>query len=603
MEVRVQPMTQKERDRRRAYLKKRRQQEIRRKIICFVVLVVGISLGVFCVKKFGSSKDRASLDKYYGIKSENQLAIIIDNEVVGAKGLLEGNTPYIEYTVVRDYLNERFYVDMKENLLLYTLPQGTVEAEVGSREYTLQKEVKTKDYPILRMDGEAAYIALSFVQEYTNLDFSLYENPNRVMIVSKWGETNVSTVKRDTQVRIAGSNKSKILADIAMKDEVTVIESKGKWKKVCTEDGFVGYVKSSCLKKAKVKTLSRNFNEQIYPNISRDYTINMAWHVVDSSSAGASVLEAIANTQGLTTISPTWFTVKDVNGNLRSYASSKYVNYAHQVNMEVWAMLRDIDGGIGTQEETYQLLSGTTNRKRLISQVMSEVLKNDIDGINVGFENISKECGEHYLQFLRELSVKCRQNEIVLSVNNPVSSSDSEQYHLEEQGKVVDYVIIKGYDEYHKDSYESGPVASLSFVENGIKNALKVVPKQKLINAVSFYAKLWKEVPKTEEELKAQEGTEEGKYLFHVTCLNYGMDKLYIPIANGGGRVSFDEKTGLNYAEWEADGATYKMWLEDEHSMEAKLELMKEYDLAGISAWRLGFEKSSVWELILKYVN
>ena len=140
-------------------------------------------------------------------------------------------------------------------------------------------------------------------------------------------------------------------------------------------------------------------------------------------------------------------------------------------------------------------------------------------------------------------------------------------------------------------------------MENGIKNALKLVPKKKLINAVAFYSKLWKEVPKTEEELKAQEGTEEGKYLFHVTSLNYGMDKIYIPITNGGGNVSFDEKTGLNYAEWKADGATYKMWLEDEHSMEAKLKLMKEYGLAGISAWRLGFEKSSVWELILKYVN
>lgn len=603
MEDKAQPMTQQDRDRRNAYLRKRRKQEIRRKIISFVVLIAGISLGVLCVKIFGSSKERANLDKYYGIESENQLAIIIDNKVIGAKGMMSDSTPYIEYTVVRDYLNERFYVDMKENLLLYTLPQGTLEAEVGSKEYTLQKEVKQKGYPILKIEGDTAYIALRFVQEYTNMDFSLYKNPNRAMIVSEWGETTVSTVKRDTQVRIAQDHKSKILTEVSMKDEVTVIESKGDWKKVRTKDGFVGYVKSNCLKKERVEFLSSAFKEQIYPNISKDYTINMAWHPVDTSNASTSILETIANTQGLTTISPTWFALKDTKGNIRSYASSKYVNYAHQVNMEVWAMLRDIEGGIGSAEETYQVLSSTANRKRLISQLMAEVLKNDIDGINVGFENISKECGEHYLQFLRELSVKCRQNEIVLSVNSPVPSTGKDQYNLKEQGKVVDYVIIKGYDEYHKESYESGPVASLPFVEQGIKDALKVVPKKKLINAVAFYAKLWKEVPKTEEELKAQEGTEEGKYLFHVTCLNYGMGKLYIPIANGGGKVSFDERTGLNYAEWKSGGATYKMWLEDEHSLEAKLKFMDEYDLAGISAWRLGFEKSGVWDLILKYVN
>ena len=603
MEVKTQPMTQQERDRRKAHLRKRRQQEVRRKIISFVILVVGISVGALCVKIFGSSKERANLDKYYGIESENQLAIIIDNEVIGAKGIISDNTPYIEYTVVRDCLNERFYVDMKENLLLYTLPQGTLEAEVGSKEYTLQKEVKKKEYPILKMEGDIAYIALRFVQEYTNMDFTLYKNPNRVMIVSRWGETTVSTVKRNTQVRVAQNHKSKILTDVAMKDEVTVIESNGEWKKVRTKDGFVGYIKSNCLKKERVEFISRGFKEQIYQNISKDYTINMAWHPVDTSNASASILETIASTQGLTTISPTWFALKDVKGNIRSYASSKYVNYAHQVNMEVWAMLRDIDAGIDSPEETYQVLSSTTNRKRLISQLMSEVLKNDIDGINVGFENISEECGEHYLQFLRELSVKCRQNEIVLSVNSPVPSTGKTQYNLEEQGKVVDYVIIKGYDEYHKDSYESGPVASLPFVEQGIKDALKVVPKKKLINAVAFYAKLWTEIPKTEEELKAQEGTEEGKYPFHVTCVNYGMGKLYIPIANGGGKVVFDEKTGLNYAEWESGGATYKMWLEDEHSLEEKLKFIDEYDLAGISAWRLGFEKSGVWELILKYVN
>ena len=160
-----------------------------------------------------------------------------------------------------------------------------------------------------------------------------------------------------------------------------------------------------------------------------------------------------------------------------------------------------------------------------------------------------------------------------------------------------------GYDEHHSESYESGPVASLSYVETGIQNALKVVPSEKLINAVPFYTRLWKEVPKTEEELKEEEGTEAAKYSVKVTSEVYRMKTALTPIEKAGAEIIIDPKTGHNYAEWQADGATYKIWLEDETALEAKLKLMKSYKLAGVSAWKLENEKAEVWDLILKYVN
>lgn len=583
--------------------KKRRQRNLTIRVILLFVIIIGVIGGTFFVKRYGPTKERADLKEYYGIEHEDQLAIVIDNKVVGNQGILIDGKPYVEYAVVRDYLNKRFYLDRNENILLYTLPEGTIKVDVGSTEYMLQKQRQNEGYVIMKMNGDMTYISLEFVQKYTNMEFRTYQEPDRVVIDREWGEKKLATVKKDTQVRYRGGVKSPILGEISRKDVVTVIENEGDWKKVRTKDGFIGYVKKSCLKNERVETVSRAFEEQIYPNISKNYTINLAWHVVTNKTANNYVLETIANTRELTTLSPTWFTVADTDGNIRSLASEKYVNYAHQSDIEVWALVRDFDGGISSYEESYELLSHTSSRENLINQLMAEVLKNDIDGINLDFEKISPECGEHYIQFVRELSLKCRQNDIILSIDNYVPKPYNSHYDLEEQGIMADYVVIMGYDEHYSGSYESGPVASLSFAKQGIEDTLKVVPKEKVISGVPFFTRLWKEVPKTESELAAQEGTEAAEYPMKVTSTAYGMSAAEDVIANAGAEIVVDETTGQNYAEWTEGNATYKIWLEDETALERKLELIKQYDLAGNAAWRLGFEKTSTWDLILKYVN
>lgn len=591
------------RKRRNGASRRRRKRNLAFKMSILVLIVIGIVGGAFLLKRYSPSKEKADLKKYYGIEQDNQVAVIIDNQILEAKAAMFDGKPYLEYSLVRDYLNDRFYWDSNENILLYTLPEGTIRADVGSNEYTLQKEKKSEDYTIIKTEGSTAYIALDFVQKYTNIEFKTYEDPQRVMIISDWGKIRTATVKKDTQVRYRGGVKSPYLTEVSKKDKVTVIENEGDWKKVRTEDGYIGYIKKNCLKNEKEETISREFEEQVYTNISKDYTINMAWHVVTNQSANEKVLQTIADTKGLTTISPTWFTIADTDGNINSLASSQYVNYAHQSNIEVWALVRDFDGGIGSYEESYEVLSHTSKRENLVNQLIAEALQTGIDGINVDFEEISAECGEHYIQFIRELSVKCRQNGLVLSVDNYVPKTYNAHYHIEEQGKVADYVIIMGYDEHYSGSYESGSVASLNFVKEGIEATLNAVPKEKVINAVPFFTRLWKEVPKTEEELAEEAGTEAAEYSVKVTSEALGMEAAEQAIADAGAQTTVDEATKQNYAQWEADGATYKIWLEDETALEEKLKLMKEYKLAGTAAWRLGFEKSSVWELILKYVN
>lgn len=597
------------RPRRKSHRARRRRRNLIIRMLLLAVAVIAAVGGVFIWHRYGPSKEKADLEEYYGLENEDELAVVVDNTVIRDD---TGDTPvgkmidgqaYIEYSVVRHYINERFYWDPNENVMLYTLPNGNVTVAVGSKEYTEINEKKSEDYAILKADGRTAYIALPFIQQYTNMEYGVYTKPDRAVITSTWGEIETAALKRDTEVRYQGGVKSPVLTEVKKSDKVVILGDEDDWKKVCTTDGFVGYVKTSALRKSTKETISREFLEPEYSNISVNHTINMAWHNVEHSDANNYVLETIAGTKGLTTLAPTWFSIADVEGNLTSLASSDYVNYAHQSNLEVWAVLRDFHGGISSYDETYQVLSYTSKREKLINQVIAAALQSGIDGINLDFELISTECGEHYVQFVRELSVKCRQNGLVFSIDNYVPQPYNEHYNLKEQGIVADYVVIMGYDEHTEGSYEAGSVASYPYVQQGIQDALKDVPSEKLVAGIPLYTRLWFETPKTQEELAQEEGTEAANYANKVSSSAMGMDEAAETLSEAGVQAEWDENTKQNFAQWDADGGTYKIWLEDADSLEEKLKLIKSEKLAGVASWKLGWENSSVWDLILQYVN
>ena len=599
--------------------KSRRAKRQRRNMVLRILIAAALIIAAAGIAaawyRYGSSNERADLEQYYGLEAGDEFAVVINNEVVRAESGTGDGQPapvpgriidgeyYIEYSVVRDRINKRFYWDPNERVMLYTLPGGNVTVQADSSEYTEISESKSEEYVILKTEGSTAYIALPFIQAYTNMEYSVYDTPNRAVITSEWGEIETALIRHAAQVRYRGGVKSPILKDVSKSDKVTVLEDEDDWMKVATEDGIIGYVKTNALKDRKTETISREFEEPVYTNISEDYTINLAWHNVSNADANNYVQQMLAQTKGLTTIAPTWFSIADTEGNMSSLGSADYVSYAHQSGLEVWAVLRDFHGGINSYDETCEVLSYTSKRTRLIDQAVTAARELGVDGINLDFELISTQCGEHYVQFVRELSVSCRQNGLVFSVDNYVPQPYNEHYDLEEQGTVADYVIIMGYDEHTDSSYEAGSVASLGYVKQGIEDALKKVPETKLIAAVPFYTRLWFETPKTEEELAAEAGTEAASYPDKISSEALGMDEAQEAVANAGAQAQWDENTSQNYAEWEADGGTYKIWLEDNQSLEEKLKVISANDLAGVAEWRLGWENASVWDLILQYIN
>lgn len=579
------PRRRNQESRRRKELAMRRQIRRRKKrrkrilILLLLLLVIMIAAGILLWIRYGPSNEEADKNEYFGITDTNQVGLAIDNQIPDVKSMKEGSEIYLDFDSVHDYVNQRFYWDSNENRLLYTLPDRTLSIPAGATEFESGDGTQTRDYEIVKVENDTVYLALDFVKEYTDMSLDVYENPDRAVIVTN-EEENHAQVSKDTEVRILGGVKSPILTEISKSDDVVVIEEAGSWMKVRTADGYIGYVKSNTLGKAEKQTRESEYEEPEYTNIQKDYKINLAWHQVTSQAANENVASVIAGTTGLTTISPTWFSIQDTNGNITSLASSAYVDTAHQAGLEVWGLVDNFTN----QVDTLAVLSNTQSRANMISQLITEALNSGLDGINVDFEQITEEMSDHYIQFIRELSVECRKKQLVLSVDNYVPGFTS-HYNRKEQGIVADYVIIMGYDEHFSGSEEAGSVASIDFVREGITETLKEVPKEKVINGLPFFTRLW---------IESANG---------LTSQAIGMQEAETAVANAGVTASWDEETQQNYAEWTADGNTYKIWLEDEQSLEAKLKVMQEYDLAGAAAWKLGFEKSGIWELISQYVN
>ena len=555
--------------------------------VIFLVLAAGVILGgKMLYDKYSPSKEMADLGEYFQLAGEQDMAVIMNDEILEDKARLIDGRVYLHVETVYQYLDERYYWDSKENLYLYALPTELVSVSVGSSEYTVGRASQSADHVILRTDGSDAYVSLDFLKNYTNFTYQYWEEPNRVFIVNEFGSRDAVTAQVNAPVRYKAGIKSPVLVNV---EKGTVLykleepEEIDEWTRVLTPDGYIGYIRDGKISGVTQAAIEEpEFTEPEYTSISKDYKINLSWHQVTNQDANGQLLNRIANTKGLTTISPTWFSISDTDGNISSLASQSYVDYAHQQGLEVWALVDNFKEGVST----YETLSKTSSRQRLVNQLIAAAIQYGLDGINVDFEMITEDCGRAYIEFIRELSIMCRINGIVLSVDNYVPTASSDHYSRDEQGIFADYVIIMGYDEHYAGSEEAGSVASYGFVESGIQRTLEEVPAEKVINAVPFYTRFWK----TDGD-------------GNVSSEALGMDGADERLANNGVEAAWDEETRQYYGEFEYEGSTYQIWLEEEQSIEEKMTLIREYGLAGVASWRLGYERSSIWDVILKYVN
>ncbi|MBR6303586.1 MAG: chitinase [Lachnospiraceae bacterium] len=557
--------------------------------IVAIVLVLAIGFGKQLFEEYSYSKEEADLSEYFGL-SDGEMAIVLQNDTLVSKAIKEGEEVYIPLDTVNEKIGEGFYYDPSYNsgTLMFTTADGTYETAPGSSACTLEGIEENLGYVASTVKDGELYVSTKYISRFMQASFEVYDK--HIRVATTGGDFDAREVSSDTQIRVEGDKASPFIREVKEGETVELVEAMDEWSRVVTSDGFTGFIENKRLKDAG----AGSYEAALAPDISETAfnllgeRVVLGFNSIAGLSGNDTVYGALDEAKGMNVIAPTWFSVTGGDGSIRNLGSSSYVQTAHSNGVKVWAVADDFNYRNESGDTSFNdldFLSNTVSRRNLENNLVNACVALGVDGLNIDFEKLYTECGVHYAQFIKELSVLTHKNGLVLSTDNYVPFSYNEFYRLDVQGGFVDYVLIMGYDEHYHGSGDIGSVASFDYVCSGMDKTMQYVAPERIINAVPFYTIVWKDEGSTISD----------SYLTLVNQAEY--------ISKYNISYEWDEATCQNYAEWKSGTTTYHVWFEDSESLTAKLNAMNTRNIGGVGVWRIGYGTPEVWNLIGMYKN
>ena len=544
---------------------------------CFILLFTGAGL-FYYVKKYMPTKARADLNSYFSVSGDNvELYLNHEKQVedsVLTLGRMQDGEVYLPYGFVVKQLNIRFYYDDDEKTLRYALPDSVEIYQPGEK----GKDGKLPYF----VDGKNIFLSLSLIQSHTALEVENFTDTEhkRVFLYNAFGKEKQATLTAKEAVRVQGGVKSPILTDMEKGDKVLVLEKMEKWSKVETKDGFIGYLRNSRLGDEVEIEKSSDFLAPVYSHKSMGEGVHptLAFHQITTREANNTLDTLLPNAAEANIVAPTWYVLSDNAGNFISYSDANYVAKAHAAGKKVFATLNNFDAG---KIDTKALFSAAKHRSALIENLVKDLKEKQVDGINVDIELLPESAARDYLEFMRELSIACRTEELFLSVDCYVPYSYNAYYNIKELGEICDYVVIMCYDEHYAGSEEAGSVSSLSYVERGIDESAAKMDKNRVIIALPFYTRVW--ITDANGKLRSE--------ALSITKAKEWITEKNVPL-------EWKEDIGQYYGVIQDGNEKKEIWMEDEKSMEAKMSLLREKGIQAVAAWKLGQEPQGFWSIL-----
>lgn len=553
------------------------------KLFSLVFTVFILVVVIICAKIYMPNFNNISFNEIIPVFKKDEIGVIYEDKAVllESPAVIYEDEPLLPVTFIKQYIDKYIMWDENEKILTITTADKVIRMKSEEMKAYINDNPIDINIPVKIYD-DVPYMYLGQFKDLYCLDIR-YEDNTKLIVIDRSDEDRVmAKINRNrSRVRQSKTIKSPTIVKLLKNKEVIVYKKYDRWSYVRTEKGILGYIKNSRLYDEytiKGKEINKEVDNQAEVK-KIDGNISLLWRQVFNKSSNPKSKD-LKKIDGLDIISPTWFKIINEKGDLLNKADINYANWIKENGYQNWALVAN---SFGDGKLTHKVLSNTTSRKRIIEQLMVFAAIYKLDGINIDFESLEPRTGPYYLQFLRELAPYMKKEKLVLSVDMYVPSNYTKFYNREEVAKVVDYICVMTYDEHWSTCPVSGSVSSLPFVDNGIKGTIEQnVPSNKILMGIPFYMRLWKE--------------KDGKLADRPRAI--GMETAKQIIIENEVNMVWLEEVGQYYGEYKKDGYTYKIWIENQESINRKLDIVDKYNLAGIACWKQGMEEESIWEII-----
>lgn len=540
-----------------------------KKLFMGLLLIVVLAAGAFLfVENRGTSKISTKYDKFNFLTE--------DKDIDKDDFCIEDGMIYLSLDYIKEYLDKGIEYDestgevkINNNHANKILKLNEYEAKFNSGTIDLRA-------PVIEKNGKIMLPIEAFIYDY---DVRLrYNKDIRLLLLDyRDKEYDLTKTTSETLLRESASKRSPIIKKLPKGEELYVYEEKGKFYKVRMPEGYAGYVLKKDLdenfEKVSLKSTSKNTSDGPI-NLTWDYTY--AEHSEDK-------INQIKDIKGLDVIIPTWFSIRNGNGDMIDRGNQNYIKKYKDLGIDVWAYLdNSFDPNI-----THEALSNENTRKKVINKTLELCKKYGMKGINIDFEHTKIDDRDYITDFVREFRQSAGDDFIITVDVTPQISADvtKEPYDRKALAEIADYMVVMAYDQHWGSSEKAGSVAQYKWVEGSVNVLFRNIPNKKMILGVPLYTRIWKEAG--------------GK----VTSKTISMDEVARIIAAKGLKPVWDKESQQNYIEYQENNADYKIWIEDANSLEKKVSLVNKYNLAGVGSWRLGFETPNIWDVISKELD
>ncbi|SMF62886.1 Predicted glycosyl hydrolase [Paenibacillus barengoltzii] len=521
--------------------------------------------------------------------------IFADGQLLSGTGIGSGDSLKLPLPVIQQIIDPTIRYEEDTKSVILTTPQKLVLLKADEKIAKINNKPKELRFAPEEKEG-VLYLPAHLLQDLYGAEVK-EDAASGVVLLYRAGEKILPAVvdsgssKKDSTVplRTGPSIHQPILADMPEETALRILETPDdKWYYVQLNNGYTGYVQRKDVVLGEEHAIPElKLELSAAKQKWQSKTVNMTWEAVYQVAPKPS---SIGKLPGINVVSPTWFSMVDGKGNVKSKADPAYVKWAHGQGMQVWGLFNNsFDPDL-----TSEALASFENRLTTILQMLHYAKLYDLDGINIDYENVYTKDGENLTQFMRELRPLAEEQGLIVSIDvTPKSNSEMWSAFLDRRAlaEVVDYLVLMAYDEHWAASPVAGSVASLPWVRSSVTRILEEddVPPSKLILGIPLYTRVWTETVK------------DGKT--EVSSKAIGMDKAQQIIAEKKLKPRFSEETEQNYVEYKDKEGLHRIWLEDAESLKRRVEVAKSMKLAGIATWTRAFASDEAWETLREIVK